>query len=122
MNFYIAPKARADIVGIADWSEENFGPRTAKRYAKLLETAIEDVVADPELIGSAKSDELAQGCRTYHIHGSRNRAAFRGARIRQPRHILVYRVKDDCVEIGRVLHDSMVLLDHLPVEYRRESK
>ena len=41
------------------------------------------------------------------------------ARVRHPRHFLIYRVDDkNGIEIGRVLHDSMDLLSNLPDEYR----
>ena len=32
MEVIIAPKARSDIANILVWTQENFGPRTMKRY------------------------------------------------------------------------------------------
>jgi plasmid stabilization system protein ParE len=48
MQVILAPKTRSDIVSILAWTQENFGPQTLKRYAKLIETAIEDIAADPD--------------------------------------------------------------------------
>jgi toxin ParE1/3/4 len=120
MEAIIAPKARGDIASILAWTEENFGPQTFKRYGKLIATAIEQVAENPELAGSSQRPEIAEHCRTYHLFFSRKSAGRAGARIRQPRHFLLYRVTESgVVEIGRVLHDSMDLQAHLPEEYRR---
>jgi toxin ParE1/3/4 len=119
MELVIAPKARSDIATILAWTHENFGPLTLKRYSKLIETAIAQIAANPDLAGSAKRPEIADSCRTYHLFHSRKRAGTRANRIGDPRHFLLYRVTDaGVVELGRVLHDSMDLLQHLPAEYR----
>jgi toxin ParE1/3/4 len=120
MEVIIAPKARGDIASILAWTEENFGPQTLRRYAKLIATAIEQVADDPELAASDPRPEIADHCRTYHLFFSRKAAGQPGDRIRRPRHFLLYRVTESgMVEIGRVLHDSMELKAHLPEEYRR---
>jgi toxin ParE1/3/4 len=123
MTVRIAPRARADIAGILAWTRDNFGPRTLARYANLIETAIEQVAADPVIIGSEHRPEIAAHCRTYHLVHARKHAGRRGNRIRSPRHFLLYRVAaGDVVEIGRVLHDSMEMERHLPEEYRRSAE
>lgn len=120
MELIIAPKARGDIENILIWTEENFGPQTLRRYAKLIATAIEQVAANPELSGSCQRPEIADRCRTYHLWFSRKSAGRAGDRVRRPRHFLLYRVTpSSTVEISRVLHDSMELRAHLPEEYRR---
>ena len=120
MEVIIAPKARGDIASILAWTEENFGPQTLRRYAKLIATAIEQVAENPERAGSCARPEIADHCRTYHLFFSRKSAGRAGDRIRHPRHFLLYRVSESgVVEIGRVLHDSMELQGHLPAEYRR---
>ena len=119
MDVIIAPKARGDIAGILAWTDETFGPQTSKRYGQLIATAIEQVAANPELVGSKHRPEIAERCRTYHLFFSRKSAGRAGDRIRHPRHFLVYRVTEsNVVEIGRVLHDSMELQSHLPDKYR----
>lgn len=106
-------------MGILAWTDKNFGPQIMQRYRKLIQTAIERIAANPELIGSSTRPEFASRCRTYHLFFSRKSSGQTGDRIRHPRHFILYRVtEDNIVEIGRVLHDSMDLLEHLPEEYR----
>src|SRR5207249_10667162 len=101
MQVIIAPAARSDIASILAWTHENFSPETMQRYSKLMNTAIEELAADPELAGSVKRPKIARGCRTYHLFHSRKKAGARGNRIRNPRHFLVYRVTEPgTVEIG----------------------
>jgi toxin ParE1/3/4 len=119
MDMILTPKARNDIASILTWTKENFGPQSLKRYAKLIQTAIEDVAENPEREGSVARSEIAENCRTYHLIHSHKKAGARGNRVRHPRHFLIYRVSiTNFVEIGRVLHDSMELEQHLPEEYR----
>jgi len=90
-----------------------------KRYAKLITTAIEQIAENPERAGSSRRPEIAEHCRTYHLYFSRTSAGRAGDRIRQPRHLLLYRVTEsNTLEIGRVLHDSMDFQANLPDEYR----
>jgi len=119
MPIIIASKAKSDMVSILAWTCDNFGIQTMQRYAKLIQTAIEEVAANPEVAGSVKRPELAKGCRTYHLFHSRKKAGARKSRIRNPRHFLLYRVTEaGAAEIGRILHDSMELDQHLPEGYR----
>jgi toxin ParE1/3/4 len=119
MDVIIAPRARSDIANILAWTGENFGPQHLKLYGKLIASAIEQVAANPELVGSSKRPEIADNCRTYHLFFSRKSTGRAGERVRHPRHFLLYRVTEsNFVEIGRVLHDSMELQTQLPEEYR----
>jgi toxin ParE1/3/4 len=84
-----------------------------------LVRAILDVADDAERAGSQKREEIAADARTYHLWHSRDRVATAAGRVRHPRHLLLYRTRDDGrIEIARVLHDSMDLAQHLPEEYR----
>jgi toxin ParE1/3/4 len=117
----ITPLADEDIITILAWSEERFGPNVQERYARLIDTAISDIAADPERPGSRARPELAQGIRTYHLSFSRQRARGQGSIIHKPRHFLVYRLRGDThIEIVRVLHDAMELRRHLPDEQTRD--
>jgi toxin ParE1/3/4 len=122
MKVIVAPKARDDILCILAWTHEDVGPQSLKRYQKLIQTAIEEIAANPELVGSVQRPEIAEHCRTYHLFHARKKAGGRGDRVRDPRHFLLYRVTGkNVVEIGRVLHDSMELEQHLPSDYRKPS-
>jgi toxin ParE1/3/4 len=84
-----------------------------------LSQAIIDVSNSPDLPGSHKRSEITAAARTYHLYHSRNRVTARVGRVRRPRHFLLYRTRGgSAVEIGRVLHDSIDLMRHLPDEYR----
>lgn len=111
----ISPAAERDIQSILAWTHERFGQQARLRYEALLVRAILDVVDDPERAGSHSRPEIAPAARTYHLWHSRDRVEPAGDRVRQPRHLLLYRTRaDGRVEIGRVLHDRMDLAQHLP--------
>jgi toxin ParE1/3/4 len=118
MEITIAPQARSDIKSILSWTQEHFGPLTLKRYARLIETAIAEIAANPDCAGSESRPEIAGACRTYHLFHARKKAATGVHRVRKPRHFLLYRVRDGIVELGRVLHDSMDFQEQIPPEYR----
>jgi toxin ParE1/3/4 len=89
------------------------------RYKALIRQALLDVEADPERPGSLKRTEImVEGARTYHISLSRTRMS--GPMVKEPRHFLLYRCRQDgVVEVARLLHDSRDLPRHLPAGYRR---
>ncbi len=118
-RFVIAPAAAADIESILGWSDEHFGESGRLRYEALLVQAIFDLAEQPERPGVHCRPEIAKRAGTYHLLNSRDRVAAALGRVKQPRHFLLFRVRaDGAVEIGRVLHDSMDLAQHLPDEYR----
>ena len=119
MKVILAPSACRDIEAILEWTHANFGPRTVEKYSNLIETGITVVAENPDCPGSAGRPEIAENCRTFHLFHARKKAGPRGKRIRKPRHLLLYRVRDDgIVGLGRVLHDSMDFEQHIPDEYR----
>jgi toxin ParE1/3/4 len=60
---------------------------------------------------------MIEGARTYHLSFSRSRAA--GPAVKEPRHFLLYRLRDDgVIEVARILHDGRDLQRHLPEDYR----
>lgn len=122
MRIRIAPAAERDVEAILAWSHQEFGEQVRLRYEELLVQAILDLAEDPERAGSAARLELAPGARTYHLRSSRDHVGPPTGRVRTPRHFIVYRVgTDGCLEIGRVLHESMDLSRHLPPGYQADS-
>jgi toxin ParE1/3/4 len=110
-TYRISHAATADIVDILAWSHDQFGEQARQRYEKLIATAIRDVVTDPTRSGSIDRPELGDGVRSWHLRGSRHRTA--GDVVRRPRHLLVYRIDNDILVIGRILHDAMELRRHI---------
>ncbi len=94
-------------------------PAAEQDIEALLVQGILDLADDPSRAGSLERSELAKGAKTYHLRHSRDHVGRTIGRIRKPRHFLLYRMAaDGCLEIGRVLHDSMDLVRHLPPDYQ----
>lgn len=117
-RLYISPAALGDIEDVLRWSREEWGEQASTRYEALLARAILDITSNPDLPGSSGRPEIAPTARTYHLADSRTHVPKLTGRVKRPRHILLYRTRpEDVVEIGRVLHESMDLAEHLPDEY-----
>lgn len=118
LQFHVTGPARRDIADILKRSLREFGPAAALRYRALIRQALLDIKADDERPGSIERAELmVEGARTYHISLSRTGAP--GVRVKEPRHFLLYRRRNESIEVARILHDSADLTRHLPVGYRR---
>ena len=98
------------------------GKAAAARYAALIKQALRDIGWNPERPGSTEDPLITiQGVREYHLKYSRSRT--RGPIVKEPRHFLLYRRREDgAVEVARILHESRDLERHLPEQYRRESE
>lgn len=106
--------AQQDIVEILRWSVNNFGERAAERYKVLLKQAFRDITSDPECPGSQDMPELAKGIRSYHLCHSRDRSRTSRGIVREPRHFVIYRCRQNVIDIVRILHDARELSRHLP--------
>lgn len=93
--------AEQDLAGIFDFTLERWGQGQLADYRDLLDAALNRLVRDPFCRGTRQRDELFPGCRSFHVG----------------RHLILYRVKGDAVEVARVLYDAMELERHLPPEY-----
>jgi toxin ParE1/3/4 len=115
-RFILSPAAEQDILSILAWTHKQFGERARIRYEALLGQAILDVVENPDRTGVTNRDEIREGVFTYHLRHSRLSVDSSLGRVRKPRHFLLFRVAENVIEIGRVLHDSMELERHLQIE------
>ena len=121
-HYAISPVAERDIQSILAWTQERFGLQGRLRYEALLVRAILDIADDPQRAGSQIRAEIAPVARTYHLWHSRDRVEPAGDRVGRPRHFLLYRVRDGGrIEIGRVLHERMDVVQHLPDDYGPQS-
>jgi toxin ParE1/3/4 len=118
-NLRLSGPAQRDILAILKWSRKEFGQPAALRYKALIKQALRDICADPELPGSMERQEiLIEGVRTYHLAFSKSRV--KGLRVKEPRHFLLYRQRDEhLIEMARVIHDSRDLTLNVPEEYQR---
>jgi toxin ParE1/3/4 len=117
LEVQVTGPARRDSAAILKRSRKEFGTAAALRYEALLVQALVDIGNDPARPGSkARPEMMIEGARTYHLSSSRNRTA--GPGVKEPRHFLLYRRRDDgVVEVARILHDSRDLQRHLPEDY-----
>lgn len=123
MTMYrLSATALDDITEILRWTHETHGASARKRYETLLVTALRDVAEDPLRHGTTARPEVEAGVRSYHLRHSRGRALLDSGLLRKPRHLLLYRMlAPDLVGIGRVLHDSMDIKRHRPVDYGEDA-
>ena len=113
---YFSLAAEQDIIEILVWSEENFGEFGRIRYEKLIIAAIRDLSENPERHGTQQRDEVFENARLYHLIYSRKSVAV-DQRVKRPRHLILFKmVGEQQIEIARVLHDYMDLVQHLPEE------
>lgn len=102
----VAQLARQDMTAILAWTREHFGARQQGVYARTLALAMRTLADDPEITDARSAEYIAPGIRLLHV--------ARGHR--KGRHIIVFRVDaaDGCMDVLRVLHDSMDLIRHVP--------
>ncbi len=114
LKIHIAAQARRDIAAILKRSEQEFGFEASLRYEALIRQALIDIETHHERPGSKERPELmVEGARTYQISLSRRRVS--GAKVAP--HFLLYRRRDDFIEVARILHGSRDLEKHLPSGY-----
>ena len=115
---YFSLAAEQDIVEILIWSEENFGEFGRIRYEKLIVAAIRDLSENPERHGTQWRDEIVEKARLYHLMYSRKSVAV-DQRVKRPRHFVLFRmVEEQQIEIARLLHDRMDIVEQLPEELK----
>ena len=119
--YRLSATAEEDIVRLLAYIQNWFGEIARWRYEALLVAGLRDIAFDSERPGSATRPELGLTMRSYHLRHSRDRARTADGLVRQPRHLLLYRVtRPDLIGVGRVLHDGMEIERHLPSQYEDE--
>ena len=102
MRLRFSRLALEDLALIHDYSLSEWGEALAVKYVNALWDALEEVSGDPARW--RLRPDIHPGCRA-RVCGS---------------HLIIYRVRDARVEIGRVLHGAMNLRDHVPREFMGE--
>ncbi|MGO4569577.1 hypothetical protein AB4Z52_32165 [Rhizobium sp. 2YAF20] len=57
--FRISTSAQADILDMLAWTQDKFGELARLRYERLLVTAMRDVAAEPQRIGTIERPDWA---------------------------------------------------------------
>lgn len=99
-NFRASSHIERDLESIFRYTIRKWGFEQADAYLELLSFARDRIVADPFLPGSKPREDLAAGCRTF----------------RAGKHVYFYRLRDETVEIARILHESMDFPRHAAEE------
>ncbi len=95
MKYEITQKARNDLIGIWEYTYENWSHQQADKYYEILIEKIEEITSRPHI---GKNYE-------------RIKVGLRGVKVKS--HIVFYRIENDTVEIIRVLHKRMDLENRL---------
>ena len=103
--------ARQDITQVLKWTQHAFGAQGRTRYESLISTALIDLRADPARTGVRPRNDIGAGVYTYHLASSRKRSSS-GQRVAQPRHLFNFRVSASTIDVARLLHDAMDLVQH----------
>ena len=96
-SYRLSKYAERDLAEILRYTVKTWGMEQGAAYFQILTAALTRIVNDPILPGSNTRDDLANGCRSF----------------RCARHLFFYRVRGDCVEIARILHESMDFGQHV---------
>ncbi|MDO8457985.1 MAG: hypothetical protein Q7T07_13865 [Burkholderiaceae bacterium] len=71
-----------------------------------------DPRADPARTGVRQRRDIGKSVCTYHLASSRKRTTSR-KHIAKPRHLVLFRVKKDMIEVARLLHDAIDFVQHV---------
>ncbi|GAB3199607.1 hypothetical protein GCM10027062_16740 [Nocardioides hungaricus] len=104
-RWQLSPTAQADLDDILTWSVENFGDQAADRYATLILSALADIAFDSRRPGAVLREDWGSGLISWHLQGSRAHAGVAGGRARRPRHLAVYRLSGEVIEVLAFIHE-----------------
>lgn len=100
MKFRLSSHADRDLLSILKYTKKVWGPEQVFMYLGLLGRTRDMIVANPSLPGSKSRNDLARSCRSF----------------RCDKHIFFYRLRNNTVEIARILHESMDFPRHVGEE------
>jgi plasmid stabilization system protein ParE len=113
----LSRRARRDLGAIIRRSEQRFGLDAAERYRNLITQSLRDIRANPLLLGStARPDLMRADARVYHLRHSRDHVS--GAKVGNPRHLILYRPEGAELIVARFLFDGSDLQRHIPKDLR----
>jgi toxin ParE1/3/4 len=94
-TYQLSKLARLDLIDIADYTVDTWGPEQAQRYLDSMEARFNRLAKTPQVGRSC--DRIWPGYR----------------RIEHQKHVILYRADNDGILIGRVLHQRMLPSLHL---------
>ncbi len=119
MAWRFAGRAESRIDEVVLESAQRWGIETAACYNRLIFAAIEAIGDSPAMPGS-RPVPGAQNVRALHLRSAQH-LVVREHRVRDPRHLMLYRVDpDNVVEILGIVHDRQ-LIDRAVRRAKRET-
>jgi toxin ParE1/3/4 len=107
-EFRISRDAQEDLDAILEVSEDRWGADARDRYERLIAQAFRQIASDPMTVLGRERRALPRGVKTLHLRAISARPA-----VREPVHVVFYRVTTREIEIIRVLHERMHFESHL---------
>ena len=98
----VLPDAETQMEDALAYAPARFGEAEYLEYLELIQAAVQLLEQTPQ--AGSKRDDIHPDAWTYHIARPGQRA----------RHMLLYRVRGDRVEVGRFLYDGMDLPQYWP--------
>lgn len=95
-NIRFTEQADTDLYGIYIYTFQTWGDRQADKYSELLREAIHRLAEDPFRPETKDRSDVGQAYRSHHCG----------------RHLIFYHIRDEQIEILRILHDSMDVHRH----------
>lgn len=117
----IADAARTDPDDILEWTTGAFGIAGRKRNEALMQTAMTDLLCDPARIGVRQRNDIGSGICTHHLSTRRKRTTS-AAHVAKPRHLVLFPLHRNTLQILQLLHSSMDLARHVSGGEREKSQ
>lgn len=103
----LSATARAQILDILIDGELKHGEAARRRYAALVQAALQDLADDPFRPSARRNAVGGAVLLTYHLGLSRQRVPNPPGRVGKPVHALVYDVTDGIVHVLGLIHERM---------------
>jgi toxin ParE1/3/4 len=106
-NVRLSEAAQKDFNDIFLWTVEQFGIEQARLYREVVLDALQTLQNGPDVIGTRTHVALPGGIKVLHVARSGKRG----------RHFIVFDGSvTGCIQVVRILHDSMDLARHVEPE------
>ena len=99
MELELTDAALADLRSIRSYTLETWGEEQEDKYLDELWSRFEELLADPQRWRSR--DDLFPGCQLAP----------------QGKHVILFRIETDVIQVVRVLHSAMDFQRHLPGDF-----
>ena len=100
-RYILSSYADEDLKNILRYTINEWGKRQTQRYNFMIRDSLNWLSENPFTIESKKRFDLHPGCYFYHVG----------------KHFIVYRYKNDRLEIARILHENMDFENQLKPTY-----